>query len=126
MFRMCGGVQIAATKAPAQTGSKSYSPISSDQSGSESCGWFPKAASVLLGSDPGLALHLLTGCAERTGYRYASGERDPSAHVIASLLRSEHGWQWLSALMDGAQPAWWSDLRRARRVVAQLDAIDLT
>lgn len=115
----------AAISTTVQTVRGNSVPESSDQTVSDECGRFARAAPVLLGSDPGIALHLLTGCAERTGYRYASGDRSPPEHVITALLRSGHGWQWLSAIMEGHQPEWWRDLQRARRVVAQLDAIDM-
>lgn len=112
-----------ATKASAQAGNGISSPA---QTGSEpDSQWFARASRQLLGSDPGLNLSLLTGVPERTCYRYASGERPATEYIVAKLLRSEHGWQWLAALMDGSNAQWWSDMQRARRITAQLDAIDL-
>lgn len=87
--------------------------------------WFKNASRTLLGSDPGLALHITTGVPERTCYRYAGGERPPTAHIIRSLLQSESGWPWLCALMEGSSPEWWRDLQRARHNAAILSQLDL-
>lgn len=78
--------------------------------------WFKNASRALLGSDPGLSLHLATGVPERTCYRYAGGERPPTAHIVRALLQSDSGWQWLCAIMDGAEPAWWHALQRECKI----------
>ncbi len=88
--------------------------------------WFAEAAQQLLPHKPGTALHYETGFDERICQRYAAGHTKPPAYFLRGLLRSPGGWQWLCAAMEGANPAWWSDLQRARRVVAQLDSIDMT
>jgi hypothetical protein len=95
------------------------------QSGDAIDPWFRDAARQLLGTncDAGLVLQTLTGVPARTAHRYAKGQRPPTAHIVRELIRSEGGWQWLAALMDGAQPQWWRDMDRARRIAAQFDSI---
>lgn len=103
---------LGAIKAVDQTGNGKDSDA---QTGAEPANqWFSQAARQLLGSDPGFALSLLVGVPDRTCYRYVSGERAPTAFIVAQLIRSEHGWQWLSALMEGSEPTWWIDIQRAR------------
>ena len=95
------------------------------QTGSEADNaWFSGPARAMLGSDPGLGLHILTGIPERTAYRYASGERAPPAYLIRELLRGPHGEQWLSAIMDGSNVQWWRDMQRAERIAAAIDSIE--
>lgn len=98
-----------------------------DQSDSD---WFATMAQSLLGKDAGLHLSIITGFVERTCYRYASGDRKPPAYFLRALLRSDQGWTWLSAVMDGSTAAWWRDhqlaLRKAklfdqaRRIMAEI------
>ena len=85
--------------------------------------WFSGPARILLGSDPGLGLHVLTGTPERTSYRYTSGERSVPGYIIRQLLRGPHGEQWLAALMDGCGAEWWLEIQRARRIAAALDQV---
>lgn len=87
--------------------------------------WFSEAARALLPHKAGTALHCATGVDERLCQKYAAGSVKPPAYFLRSLLRSEGGWQWLAILMDDCDVEWWRDLQRARRVVAQLDLIDL-
>lgn len=87
------------------------------------CGCFKLAARQLLGSDPGLALHVLTDISESSGYRYASGERPTPGYVLWLLLRSDQGWQWLSGLMEGSDAEWWTDIQRARAIKDAIDAL---
>lgn len=91
---------------------------SAAQTGSDDHRWFSDPAHVLLGSDPGLALHTLTGMPERTCYRYTSGERGIPGFALRQLLRGPQGAQWLAAIMDGADAEWWREHERARRVGA--------
>jgi hypothetical protein len=76
--------------------------------------WFAKAAQALLPHKAGTALHYATGFDERACQRYAAGSIKPPAYFLRALLRSDGGWQWLAALMDGADPQWWRDIQRAR------------
>jgi hypothetical protein len=72
----------------------------------------------LLGSDPGLALHILTGISESSGYRYASGARPVPGDIIRLLLRGPQGAQWLAAVMDGSDAPWWREHQREQKLVA--------
>lgn len=76
--------------------------------------WFSVAARALYPSKGGTALHYVTGGDERLCQKYAAGTVKPPAYFLRALLRSEHGWQWLAALMDGSEARWWSDIQRAR------------
>lgn len=98
---------------------------STDQMVSDGDGWFRRIIKRLLPNDAGLQLHLLTGFIERTCYRYCSGERQPPGFFIRALLRSDHGWTWLCAFMDGCDAPWWSDLQRKLRNAERLDALKL-
>lgn len=115
------GAGNGASNPPARVGSGINSPA---QMGSEAdFSWFSSPCRALLGSDPGLALHVSIGVPERTAYRYASGERPVPGYIVRELLRSPQGWQWLAAFMDGSDAEWWRDLDRARRVgIAALNA----
>src|SRR5690242_10439680 len=87
-----------------------------DQTDSDDERWFVALVKQLLSKDAGFVLHLQTGFEERTCYRYASGERKPSAYFVRTLLRSEQGWQWLSGIMEGSEPEWWRETKRARAI----------
>ena len=117
---------------PAADSAAISAPVKSDadenadgKSDGEECGWFADAARGLLPHKAGTALHFATGFDERLCQKYAAGKVKPSAYFLRALLRSDGGWQWLSALMDGSDAQWWRDLQRARRVIAQLDTIDM-
>jgi hypothetical protein len=60
----------------------------------------------------------ITGASVRTAERWLAGDRALSTAALAALIRSEHGLNFLVALMAGAEPAWW------RRVNAYFAAID--
>jgi hypothetical protein len=70
----------------------------------------------LLGKDAGLALALATGAPEGSCYKYVARKepRQPPAGLIRTILRTEQGWQWLCGVMEGAEPEWWRDTKRAR------------
>jgi hypothetical protein len=60
----------------------------------------------------------ITGVSLRTAERWLAGERALSTAALAALIRSEHGLDFLVAVMADAEPAWW------RRVNAYFAAID--
>ncbi len=76
--------------------------------------WFPQICQALLPKDAGFALHVTTGLDERSCYRYAAGDRKPSADLVRALLRSDQGHVWLAAIMDGSDAPWWRELQAAR------------
>lgn len=67
---------------------------------------------------PGAALRSLTGYEERNCQRYASAAVQPAGHFIRQLLRSDHGAQWLDALMAGCTAPWWLEHQRDVRLAA--------
>lgn len=77
-------------------------------------GWFGVAAQILLAPNPGKILDLEADCGSRNGYRYAEEGTPVPSYVVRRLLRGPHGWQWLSALMDGCDQSWWRELQAAR------------
>lgn len=93
---------------------------SDDKSVAGNENWFSDAAQRLYATKPGTALHYLTDFDERCCQRYAAGSVKPPAYFLRALLRSEHGWQWLSAAMDGSTAEWWRDLQRAQRIAEKL------
>lgn len=104
---------MAAIKATVRSDSEKTPTVHLD---SDESGWFVRPARDLLGSDPGLALHVLTGISESSGYRYANGSRAVPGNLVRWLLRSDHGRQWLNAIMDGSTVEWWRDYQRAERI----------
>lgn len=111
----------AAIKAAVHSGSEKTPTVQMD---SDDNGWFVIPARDLLGSDPGLALHVLTGISESSGYRYANGSRGVPGNLVRWLLRSDHGRQWLNAIMDGSTVEWWRDYQRAERISFALKDIE--
>jgi hypothetical protein len=84
--------------------------------------WFSRAARRLHPTKPGSILHYTTALGdERLCQRYASGEVKPPAYFLRALLRSEHGRQWLYAIMDGCQSEWWIEFQRHARMGAAAD-----
>lgn len=82
----------------------------------DDAGWFIEPARGLLGSDPGLALHYLTGEPESTCRRIFRGNW-PSLYLYRKLLRGKQGETWLNVLMDGCDAQWWLDhLSLAKRI----------
>jgi hypothetical protein len=65
-----------------------------------------------------LRLIELTGLSERTAKYRMSGERDFSASELAALLRSEHGLDFLAAIMADASPRWWVQVQSAFKLGA--------
>ncbi len=122
MHGVLPATRAASSELPAQAGSEKTSTAHSGID--EQNGWFSGPCHALLGSDPGLALSFLARIPERTAYRYAQGERFPPGFVIRTLLRSDGGWQWLSALMEGSNATWWRDLQRARRIAEAISGIE--
>ena len=87
--------------------------------------WFSEAAKRLYTQKPGTILFLLTALAdERQCQKYAAGHVKPPAYFLRALLRSEHGWQWLSAAMSGSDTQWWADVQRARSIKEAIDKIE--
>lgn len=86
--------------------------------------WFTDICDQLVPKDGGLALRIATGFEERTCYRYAAGDRKPPAYFLRALLRSDDGWTWLAAVMDGTKAQWWLDLQRARRIAEAIASIE--
>lgn len=88
------------------------------KSASDDGDWFSKAARTLYPHKAGAILHVTTGLGdERLCHRYASGDTRPPAFFLRALLRSDHGEQWLSVLMDGCTAPWWRDLSDARHLL---------
>lgn len=85
--------------------------------------WFAAATRTLLPNKAGTHLFLTTGCGdERLCQRYAAGHVKPPAYFLRRLQRSEYGWQWLCAVMDGASPQWWRELQQDRDLARSVRA----
>jgi hypothetical protein len=50
----------------------------------------------------------IAGVSVRAAERWIAGEREISTDALARLLRSEHGLQFLVAIMGEARPKWWT------------------
>jgi hypothetical protein len=55
---------------------------------------------------------------QRTAERWLAGTQDMSADALARLIRSEHGMEFLAAIMADAPPRWWGRLRATSKVAA--------
>jgi hypothetical protein len=86
---------------------------------SEDENWFADAAKILLPHKAGTALHYTTGFDERSCQRYAAGSIKPPAYFLRALLRSEQGYIWLAALMDGSDASWWRNFENVRKLSAE-------
>ena len=81
--------------------------------------WFSEISQQLVPSNAGLVLHILTGCEERTCYRWAAGQSPVSGWFVRQLLRSEQGGTWLAAIMEGSTAPWWRELAAAQELCAK-------
>lgn len=98
--------------------------VTSGKSATDDENWFSTAAWDLYGKNPGEPLHLITRLGDvRACQRYAAGDVKPPAYFLRRLLRSDHGEQWLNAVMSGSDAAWWLDHQRARRIADAIDAV---
>jgi hypothetical protein len=86
--------------------------------------WFSRAARILLPAKAGTALHYETGFDERLCQRYAAGHVKPPAYFFRALLRTEGGWQWLCAAMEGSDAEWFRQVKRGRRIAEAADEPD--
>ena len=84
--------------------------------------WFARMCRVLWQRKCAAHLHLHTHAPERTCRDWASGATEPSAAVLAGLLRSHDGGRVLEVVMSGAGAQWWRELRRARIIADAYDA----
>jgi hypothetical protein len=67
---------------------------------------------------PSAFLASLIGISERCARGRIFAEREFTADELARLIRSEHGLEFLTAIMVDAQPRWWVRLRATSRVAA--------
>ena len=95
---------------------------STDRADSEPHPYFRNAVQRLLGTgtDAGFQLHVLTDFHERSCYRYASGERDPTGYFIFTTLNDPNGGAWLDAMLAENPPEWWIELQRDRAYAAKV------
>lgn len=64
------------------------------------------------------ALARLLGLSDGAARKKLTGERAFSASELAALLRSEHGLDFLAAIMAGASPRWWVQVQSAFKLGA--------
>jgi hypothetical protein len=85
--------------------------------------WFSEAARELHPNKPGTHLYFLTCLGdERSCQRYAAGTVKPPSDFLRALLRSDHGSQWLAAVMAGSDAQWWRSYQEAVSLKAAVDA----
>lgn len=87
--------------------------------------WFSDKTLELYGKDkPGTVLDCVTDFefGERNCQRYAAGHVKPTGHIVRRLLRTEHGRQWLFAIMDGCQSEWWIEFQKHERMGRAADS----
>lgn len=97
-------------------------------SDSENSDWFGSVARALLGKEPGVGLHYITGFPISSCEKYAAkteaSRRQPPGYFIRELIRSNEGEPFFLALMDGCAAPWW--LERQRAVEIGRKVLDLT
>ena len=122
---MHGNLPVAADNAiiPASA-SGSVCKITS-ASDSENSDWFGSVARALLGKEPGVGLHYITGFPISSCEKYAAkteaSRRQPPGWFIRELIRSKDGEPFFRALMDGCTAQWWIDFQRHERMGAAAD-----
>lgn len=124
--RSNGGIGASA-ESSRKIGPADASPDSLGASAEDDANWFADTARRLLsnakGEKAGFALYVTTGMRfdPSTCDRYAAGRIRPTAYFLRALLRTDCGWQFLCAAMEGSGVAWWAEIQRAKRIA---DAID--
>lgn len=105
--------------------SGSVSAITS-ASDSENSDWFGAVARALLGKEPGVGLHYITGFPVSSCEKYAAkteaSRRQPPGYFIRELIRSKDGKPFFLALMDGCQSEWWLEFQKHERMGRAADA----
>jgi hypothetical protein len=93
-------------------------------SGSEPDDWFGELARPLLGKEPGVALHYITGFSASTCAKYVAkteaSRRQPPAFLLRQIIRADQGEPFFRALMDGCTAQWWLDLQHQASVGRQV------
>lgn len=117
-----------AARAIEHDGQSATENIIACQTASEPSDWFGDLARpLLIDTDAGFALHLLTGLLPNTCARYVakteSSRRQPPGYFIRALLRSEQGGIWLRAFMDGCEPKWWREQQSAEQKAELVERI---
>lgn len=130
---MDGGLPLAAARAIGGTlGSESEEPAGAPNksttlaSESNPHEWFYRAACALLGKDPGLQLHILTGYPVSSCSAYAHHDaqkrRRPPEHFIRAICHAEQG--FFDAFMGECHAPWWLELNRSAHIGRKV--LDLT
>lgn len=79
-----------------------------DRTGVRITGPLMRVAHSLFSSKVAPEIAAITGYSARAVEHWISGDREISTDALARLLRSEHGLQFLVAIMGEARPRWWT------------------
>lgn len=74
--------------------------------------WFAILARKLWPIKTAAALEQYACTKERTARAYASGEREPAASTLRTLIRSKEGRRVVQELVGDDPPAWWREVQR--------------
>ncbi len=88
--------------------------------------WFSNICRRAVGPKAGTFLHFLTGFDERMCQRYAAGHVKVPGYLVREIIRSPEGENFLNFVMRGANPPWWREYQRRRRITQQVDNLDLS
>jgi hypothetical protein len=111
------------TSAISANGSVAAHQITNGKLAADDEDWFSVSAQRLHPDSPGKVLHYTAELGDvRLCQRYASGETKPPAYFLRALLRSDHGKQWLNAVMDGSTAVWWTELVERKRCADAYEA----
>jgi hypothetical protein len=112
---------VRETAISSNSASGSVSAITS-ASDSENSDWFGAVARALLGKEPGVGLHYITGFPVSSCEKYAAkteaSRRQPPGFFLRELIRAKEGEPFFLALMEGCTAPWWIEFEHAARVGA--------
>lgn len=87
--------------------------------------WFALMCREIYGANAAKDIQFVLDKSERTCRAWASGESVPPSTVLWALIDSDRGDEILKWLMRNSARPWWAAIQRARKIVAQVDQLDL-
>jgi hypothetical protein len=80
---------------------------------------------ALWGANAAKEIQFITTRSERTCRAWASGDSEPPASVLATLLLSGNADAVLKYILGDADSEWWREHERALRIARQVEKMDL-
>lgn len=86
--------------------------------------WFALMCREIFGPNAAKELQYLLSKSDRTCRAWASGDSEPPAGILATLIVSEHGFRIVAWIVRGTAVVWWSNVQRALRRSEAIDGAD--